>query len=186
MNKIGTAEKKLRFIELRAAGKSYRTIAAEMHVSKDTLRLWNAELAGEVKDAQAGRLAELLTAYEMDREARIKRLGETIKKMDAAAAKINYREIDPVKLLQLRLTYIDALKAESGEAAAAAGDGTTRDELEALKEKVKAGTATVNDAEQAAAIAARFGESDDKLYGVGMDDFIRIREILSGVQSVIG
>lgn len=165
MDKMQSTEKKIQFVELRAAGQSYRNIAAALNISKDTAMRWNRELAEEIKQFQRDQLAELVNAYEMDKAARVKRLGETIKKMDEAAAKIDFRQIDSVKLLQLRLTYMNAFQSESGARMAGAYDapideGMTRAEVDELTAMAKAGTATVQEVERAATAAARFANSD--------------------------
>lgn len=171
MDKIKTTQKKLHFVELRAAGGSYRSIAEALNISKDTAMVWNRELADEVKRLQDERIAEILETYKMDKEARIRRLGETIKKMDTAIAKIDYSQIDSAKLLQLRLTYMDALKAEAGDNEPTTDD-MTRAEVDELTAKVKDGTATVKEAERAAKAAARFAESDKTMSEARSDSII--------------
>lgn len=107
-----TTEKKLAFIEARAAGKSYNTIAKELGISKSTCTSWSRELEKEIADLKAERLEELYEAYSMTKEARIKHLGATLQTIDRALADKDLSEIPAEKLLELSLKYRKELKEE--------------------------------------------------------------------------
>lgn len=107
-----TTEKKLAFIEARAAGKSYNTIAKELGISKSTCTSWSRELEKEIADLKAERLEELYEAYSMTKEARIKHLGATLQTIDSALAEKDLSEIPAEKLLELSLKYRKELKEE--------------------------------------------------------------------------
>lgn len=108
-------DKKLKFIVLRAENQPYSYIAKELEISKSTCTAWNRELANEIKTMREERLSELYTAYSMTKEARIKGLGEALKKIDEALQEVDYSEMDPAKLLALRLKYAEALQREHVE-----------------------------------------------------------------------
>lgn len=107
-----TTEKKLAFIEARANGKSYNTIAKELGISKSTCTSWSRELEKEIADLKAERLEELYEAYSMTKEARIKHLGATLQTIDSALAEKDLSEIPAEKLLELSLKYRKELKEE--------------------------------------------------------------------------
>lgn len=107
-----TTEKKLAFIEARANGKSYSTIAKELGISKSTCTSWSRELEKEIADLKAERLEELYEAYSMTKEARIKHLGATLQTIDSALAEKDLSEIPAEKLLELSLKYRKELKEE--------------------------------------------------------------------------
>lgn len=105
-------EQKTEFIRLRAEGRSYSTIAGELHISKSTCTAWERELAGEIAELKQEQLEDLYNAYYMTKEARIKTLGETLEKINAAIEEADLRDIPPERLLDLKLKYAAALKEE--------------------------------------------------------------------------
>lgn len=109
------AETIRQFIQLRAEGKSYGIIAAELNISKSTCVKWERDLKAEIDELAQIRLDELHTAYRMTTEARIKALGETLEKINSALAEKDLSDLPADKLLTLKLRYTDALKAEYRE-----------------------------------------------------------------------
>ncbi|MEM1506252.1 hypothetical protein RG959_22990 [Domibacillus sp. 8LH] len=103
---------KLRFIELRADGKSYVYIAKELDIAKGTCSKWETELKEQISELKKERLKELYDTYYMTREARIKKLGGTLQRIDEALTRKDLEEATPEKLLELKLKYEDALKSE--------------------------------------------------------------------------
>lgn len=105
-------EDKETFITLRAQGGSLRKAATALKISTATASKWDAELSERIAERRADELDALYTAYAMQKEARIKRLGETLNKIETAAAAIDYTAIPPEKLLDMKLKYAAALRAE--------------------------------------------------------------------------
>lgn len=106
------AELKKEYIRLRAEGKSYNFIAEELHISKSTCAAWEKELAAQIDELKRAQLEELCESYGMAKEARIKRLGGTLEKIDEALDKTDFSTIDAAKLLDYKLKYAEALKGE--------------------------------------------------------------------------
>ena len=106
------ASTKTEFIRLRAEGKSYDAIAKELHISKATCKAWEKELADKISLLKAEQLKELYDTYQMSKEARIKKLGGTLKRIDDALAAVDLSEMPPEKLLDFKLKYEEALKDE--------------------------------------------------------------------------
>ena len=105
-------ELKRKFIELRAEGKSYREIGVELGISKSSCQKWEKDLAAEIAALKREQLRELYDSYHMTKEARIKNLGDTLAKIDAALATADLSEADPTRLLDFKLKYTEALKGE--------------------------------------------------------------------------
>lgn len=105
-----------RFILLRAEGKSFSAIAQELHISKSTCSEWEQELKAKIAELKADRLNELYEKYYMTRKARIEQTGKTLAKIDEAITQADISEADPIRLMELKLKYLSALKEEHIEA----------------------------------------------------------------------
>ena len=125
-------EHKTEFIRLRAEGRSLRAISAELGVSKSTLSEWDKALSAEIAQLRRENLEELYTAYGMAKEARIRRLGETLSRIDSALDAVDLSALPPEKLLLYKLKYQEALREEY-TAPAADISGEAENTLEALK-----------------------------------------------------
>lgn len=125
-------EQKREFIRLRAEGKSLRAIEAEIGVSKSSLSEWEKELRAEIERLRAENLEELYSSYGMAKEARIRRIGDTLRRIDTALDEVDLSALSPEKLLDYKLKYQAALKDEY-TAPAADVSGEAADTLEALR-----------------------------------------------------
>ena len=105
-------EKKERFVILRAEGKSYTAIAEELNISKSTCTAWERELKEAIAEKKAESLNALYTAYSMGHEARVKKLGERLATVEAAAEEADLTAIAPEKLIRLEMDLRKALKEE--------------------------------------------------------------------------
>lgn len=106
------AEMKTEYIRLRAEGKSYSAICEQLHISKSTCTAWERELASQIDEMKRAYLAELCESYGMSKEARIRRLGDTLERINTALEQVDFATVDPVKLLDYKLKYTEALKGE--------------------------------------------------------------------------
>lgn len=105
-------EQKTEFIRLRAEGKSYSYISEQLHISKSTCTAWERELKDAISAFKQEQLNELYDSYFITKEARIKNLGDTLKRIDNALDEVDLRMIPPEKLLEYKLKYTEALKGE--------------------------------------------------------------------------
>lgn len=105
-------EQKDRFIVMRAEGKSYSTIAAELGISKSTCTEWGRKLQDQIAERKAGQLEDLYDSYYMTREARIKKLGSVLEDIDGAIAAADFSQMPLDKLLDHKLKFTQALKDE--------------------------------------------------------------------------
>lgn len=103
---------KLAFIRARSEGKSYNLISKELGISKATCTEWNKSLKDEIATLKDEHTEELYTTYKMSREARIKDLGETLERIDNALQAKDLKDLPIEKLLDYKLKYREALKAE--------------------------------------------------------------------------
>lgn len=105
-------EVKDNFIAMRAQGKSYSYIADKLHISKSTCTAWERELQNEISIRKSEQLEQLYNSYFMTREARIKKLGAILEKIDGALNRLDFDKISPERLLDYKLKYTQALKEE--------------------------------------------------------------------------
>ena len=105
-------EQNTEFIKLRAEGKSYSYIAEALHISKSTCSSWEKELQDAIAELKHEQLNELYNSYFMTKEARVKKLGETLNEINNALDAVDLAEIPAEKLLEFKLKYTEALKGE--------------------------------------------------------------------------
>lgn len=107
-----TLEDREQFIKLRAEGRSYSYITKTLGIAKATCSNWESEYKDQIAELKADRIQELYNSYYMTKEARIKKLGETLNKINTTLEGVDFDTIQPDKLLDYKLKYTDALKSE--------------------------------------------------------------------------
>lgn len=139
MKDKGTKQK---FIELRAKGYSYSKIAKQLNISKSTCGVWDKEFKDQIASINKDQLEELYQSYGMMKQQRISSLGKMLNKIDDAIDEANFSNSDPVKLMELRLKYQEALKSEYiplDRDAQALDSDTVLKELSLLIDRIKHG-----------------------------------------------
>ena len=154
------AELKNEYIRLRAEGNSYSAICDQLHIAKGTCVKWERELSGQIAAIKRAELEELCESYGMTKEARIKKLGDTLDKINAALEQVDFASIDPVKLLDFKLKYTEALKGEYiGTAPAPGMDSPDAKAILAavgdLLNRVRAGEVTTEQAQRESMVLAQ-------------------------------
>ena len=145
-------EQKTEFIRLRAEGKSYSFIADALSISKSTCTSWERGLKDQIAQLKADQLNELYSSYYMTREARIKKLGDTLEGINTALDGVKLSTVPPEKLLDFKLKYTEALKGEYIDTAPPqrlGADFQAKDILNALGnllDRVRAGEVTTDQA----------------------------------------
>lgn len=143
-----TADKKEKFILLRAEGLSYSKIAKELGISKGTCTKWEQDFSEQIRRAKEERLADLYKLYRIGKEEHIKKLGEALQRIDEALAQKDLTEIPADKLLRLKLEYEDRLQAQRTEPTEGEETFTEYTQEEMLRavaglyERIKAGSTT--------------------------------------------
>lgn len=177
-------EQKTEFIRLRAEGKSYSVIADTLHISKSTCTAWERELKDAITELKQEQLNELYSSYYMTKEARIKKLGDTLDSINTALDGADLSQIPPERLLEYKLKYTEALKGEY------IGSGTPyqfkADKIEPkdivtalgdLLNRVRAGEVTPEQANRESSVIANLLRAYDT---------VEVKEKLNALESLIG
>lgn len=112
---LGKFELKTQFVELRAKGYSFSRIAKKLRVSKSTVTEWNEELAEQVARLRAQELEAIQEKYALQKEARLKALGQHLGALEKELAKRDLSQVPTEKLLELILKYHRQAKEERVE-----------------------------------------------------------------------
>ena len=166
-----STDDKMKFVELRASGMSYRKIAAETGISRGTLRKWNNELQDEIEAERAEKVLEVRAAFALDHESKMERLARILERLDAAIDAADFSQVSPDKLLVMRSIYAANLEKAMPEAPKIDKiAGFTEEDLENLKSRISAGCASVAEAERAAAINKRLKDAKSGIENRTFDD----------------
>ena len=151
-------ELKQEYVRLRAEGRSYDYIAQTLHIAKSTCTAWAKELEADIAVLKREQMAALYESYGMTKEARIKRVGDTLSRIEDALAEVDLSAVAPEKLLDYKLKYIDMLQKEyTGEAAPIrAGEKLEAKDIVAaladLLDRIRAGEVTTDQVSKESAI----------------------------------
>lgn len=108
-----TAETKEKFIMLRAAGYSFRKIAAELGISTSTAQDWEDKYYKEIKRLKADELTALYEQYHATQRERIKTIGENLTAIEKVMKEKDvYSNLKPRDLMNFHLRYLQLLTAE--------------------------------------------------------------------------
>lgn len=105
-------EAKTLFVELRAKGTSYDSIAKQLNKSKSTLVKWNQELNKEIQNAEFIECQALLEQYKLNKKAKIEFLSEQLNKAREVLKAKDLNEIPIKDLIILIEKYERSLKEE--------------------------------------------------------------------------
>jgi len=107
-----TPDAETRFIELRAAGRTYADIASALGVSRQTLLTWAKTLRVELHNARENRRDELLRQMELSSEERLKSFGGRLRDLLAELGKRDLCEVSTPALLAMALKLDEHLGRE--------------------------------------------------------------------------
>ena len=176
-------ELKQEYIKLRAEGKSYSYIAGQLHISKSTCAKWEKELGAEIAQLKRDELNTLYDSYHMKKEARIKKLGDTLERVEDALASVDLTEVAPEKLLDFKLKYTEALQKEyvGTEPAFKLGDSIdAKDIVTALGDllnRVRAGEVTTEQASRESLILSNLLKAYDT---------VEVKAKLDALEALVG
>jgi len=100
------------FIVLRSKGWSFSRIAAELHVSKQSLINWNREYRCEISNLKNMELEALQQKYWNSLQKRIRLLGEPLLSVRKELAKRELSEVSTKDLCDMLLKLTSALRRE--------------------------------------------------------------------------
>lgn len=103
-------------------------------MSRSTCCKWEKELSAAIAQLKQENLEELYTAYGMAKEGRIRRLGDTLRRIDDALDEVDLTAVPPDKLLSLKLRYLDALNHEYSATVSTETTGEAGDTLSAIQD----------------------------------------------------
>lgn len=105
-------EVKERFVELRAKGISYSSIADQLGVSKQSLITWSQELKNEIANLGAIERDAIYEKYRQDKISRIKMFGDELERVRLEFQKRDLSTIPTDKLFTLLLQLQTSLDGE--------------------------------------------------------------------------
>lgn len=106
------SQSKQRFIQLRAEGRSYESIAQELKVCKNTALKWGHELADDINNLKFTICDNIIEQYKISIHEKLVKLFEEIKKVDAAIQQKNYNELSTKDLILLREKLENKMRKE--------------------------------------------------------------------------
>ena len=162
-------EIKKEYVRLRAEGKSYSVIAEQLHISKSTCTKWERELSAQINELKRAEFQELCESYGMTKEARIKKLGDTLEKIEDAIAKADFSTV------ALKGEYIGTKPAIELGANINAQDIVTA--LGDLLNRVRAGEVTDEQASRESAVLANLLKAYDT---------VEVKAKLDELEAIIG
>jgi transposase len=96
-------ETKHRFLELRAQGKSLRTVADELSVGRQTLVRWEREYKEQIENLKAMELEALLERHRLTVQAQIERYGVELKRVTEELQKRDLADVPTPKLYDIMI-----------------------------------------------------------------------------------
>jgi len=106
------SEAKFKFIQRRAQGESYDSIARELNKSKSTLIKWSIELQSEIKNMEFEQYQSLVEQFKFTQRAKIEFLAEIVNKAREALKSKDLAQIPLKDLILVIEKYENSLNNE--------------------------------------------------------------------------
>ena len=90
-----------RFVELRAQGRTYGQLGAELNVSKPTLIAWSRKYQFQIQNLKAIELEALSQKWLSSITDRVNALGEQLRKIEAEIANRDVKDLSTAQLYRL-------------------------------------------------------------------------------------
>jgi transposase-like protein len=103
-------EKRRRFIQLRGQGLSYRKIAKELNISRQTLTRWSLILDVHINNAQTIEFEGLMEEYLMTRQHRAKALATQLNNVTQALVECDFTKLPPHRLMDMQTRLTNEIK----------------------------------------------------------------------------
>mgnify|MGYP003554969775 CR=1 FL=1 len=107
-------EVKQQFIELRAKGNSYDSIAAKLSVSKSTLIEWSRLLSTEIGNLKTIETDALLEKHKIAKMHQIETFGSQLSSVRSELDKRDLSNVPTEKLLNMELKLLSAINSSGG------------------------------------------------------------------------
>ena len=102
-------DKQQTFVEMRARGNSFDTIAKKLGVSKGTLVNWSKALRQEVDNARAMEQESIIEQYQITRAHQLELLGQQLAKIKKEVAGRNFTDVPTERLITTQIKLLDAV-----------------------------------------------------------------------------
>jgi len=99
-----------RFLQLRAEGKSYRAIAAELHVGRSTLLDWGRQFQADIDALRAIRIEALKEQYQLLYHHQVQLLAKQIQTVRDMLNRCDLSDMPANKLLDMQLKLLTAIQ----------------------------------------------------------------------------
>jgi hypothetical protein len=106
---INKTDKQQDFIELRAKGNSFDTIAKQLEVSKGTLINWSRDLEDEIQNYSALELDTLKEKYLISKKHQIQSYGEQLATVREELSSRDLSDVKTEKLIEVEIKLLEAI-----------------------------------------------------------------------------
>ncbi len=106
---INKTDKQQGFIELRAKGNSFDTIAKQLEVSKGTLINWSRDLEDEIQNYSALELDTLKEKYLISKKHQIQSYGEQLATVREELSSRDLSDVKTEKLIEVEIKLLEAI-----------------------------------------------------------------------------
>lgn len=106
---INKTDKQQDFIELRAKGNSFDTIAKQLEVSKGTLINWSRDLEDEIQNYSALELDTLKEKYLISKKHQIQFYGEQLSTVRKELSNRDLSDVKTEKLIEVEVKLLEAI-----------------------------------------------------------------------------
>ena len=106
---INKTDKQHDFIELRAKGNSFDTIAKQLEVSKGTLINWSRDLEDEIQNYSALELDTLKEKYLISKKHQIQSYGEQLATVREELSSRDLSDVKTEKLIEVEIKLLEAI-----------------------------------------------------------------------------
>lgn len=106
---MGNELKKVKFVQLRSAGKTYNEISQEIEISKPTLVEWSKELEAELNNEIEIYKEEIRKKFRLDFERQMQLKAKILDKLEAEVLSNDFSEIPKIKIIELILKITDSM-----------------------------------------------------------------------------
>ena len=106
---INKTDKQQDFIELRAKGNSFDTIAKQLEVSKGTLINWSRDLEDDIQNYSALELDMLKEKYLISKKHQIQSYGEQLATVRKELSNRDLSDVKTEKLIEAEIKLLEAI-----------------------------------------------------------------------------
>lgn len=170
--------KQEKFIGLRAEGFSYMAISKKLKISRETCSKWEKELGERLSQEKRDRIESVYNQYGMMKEARIKGLGDLLKKVEGELSNRSLEDVSSDKLIDLSLKIREALKEEYSPVNMGAQESLTesiRETVEILTTRIKSGELETNSLKSETASLLSLVKAKESLPSEDREEQVQIR-----------